>query len=94
MFGRRKGDLAGLIIPNIFPGEGSIREYRLRLDNPELEYKIDGTTKERGKYIQPPERRNILYFPPPMPGEFLTDCSKPVVITEGEFKALAAGAVS
>ena len=89
MFGRRKGDLAGLIIPNIFPGEGSIREYRLRLDNPELEYKIDGTTKERGKYIQPPERRNILYFPPPMRDELLTDSSKPVVITEGEFKALA-----
>jgi predicted P-loop ATPase len=89
MFGRRKGDLGGLLIPNLFPGEGSVREYRLRLDNPELEHRTDGTARERGKYIQPPERRNILYFPPPVPAGMLVDTSKPVLMTEGEFKALA-----
>jgi predicted P-loop ATPase len=91
MFGRKRGDLAGLIIPNAFPGECRVREYRLRLDHPEREYRIDGTTRERSKYIQPPERRNILYFPPAVPPGMLVDTSKPVLMTEGEFKALALG---
>ena len=78
MFGRKGGDLAGIIIPNVFPGEDRVREFRLRLDNPQLEQRIDGTVHERGKYIQPAERRSILYFPPDVPAELLTDTSTPV----------------
>lgn len=89
MFGRKRGDLAGLIIPNILPGEPGPREYRLRLDHPELEYKIDGTTRERAKYLHPPERRNLIYFPAGVQAPLLMCTQTPVVITEGEFKSLA-----
>src|SRR5262245_3532609 len=81
MFGRNRGDLAGLIIPNIFPGEDHRREFRLRLDRPELENRIDGTVRERAKYLQPAERRNILYFPPGMPPDLLSDTTKLLIIT-------------
>jgi predicted P-loop ATPase len=87
MFGRKTGDLAGLIIPNVL--DGKVREYRLRLDKPPLEQRIDGTVRECGKYIQPAQRGNTLYFPPSVPIGLLSDISKPVVFTEGEFKALA-----
>ena len=89
MFGRKRGDLAGLIIPNLWPGEGHVREYRLRLDHPELERSIDGSVRERGKYIGPPQRGNVLYIPPGTPPALLADTQIPVVVTEGEFKALA-----
>jgi predicted P-loop ATPase len=89
MFARKRGDLAGMIIPNCWPGEGRVREYRLRLDNPELEYRIDGSIREARKYIQPPQRGNILYIPPGIPPEILTDTSVIAVIAEGEFKALS-----
>ena len=45
--------------------------------------------KETGKYIQPPERRNLIYFPPDLPASALEDTSLPIIITEGEFKALS-----
>jgi predicted P-loop ATPase len=89
MFGRKQGDLAGLIIPNVFPGESHIREYRLRRDHPDLEYRADGSFREANKYIQPSQRSNLLYFPPGTPAALLADASIPIVVTEGEFKALA-----
>jgi hypothetical protein len=89
MFGRKRGDLAGLIIPNLWPGDDHVREYRLRLDHPELERSLDGTVRERGKYIGPPQRGNVLYIPPGVASVLLTDTRTPVVVTEGEFKALA-----
>lgn len=59
MFGRKRGDLAGFIIGNVAPWDtGYVREYRLRLDSPDLEYRSDGTVREANKYIQPAERRN------------------------------------
>jgi hypothetical protein len=36
MFSRKRGDLAGLIIPNILPGESFVREDRERLETPDL----------------------------------------------------------
>lgn len=90
MFGRKRGDCAGVIIPNVAPwNPDAPREYRLRLDNPELEYHSDGTTTESRKYIQPPGRENILYLPPGLPLTALEDVHLPVIITEGEFKGLA-----
>src|SRR5262249_15627990 len=89
MFGRKRGDLAGIIIPNVFPGDGNVRDYRLRLDRPEIEQRVDGTIKEHAKYIQPPGRRNMLYFPPGMPPELLADADSVLIIVEGEFKTLA-----
>jgi hypothetical protein len=90
MFGRKSGDLAGIIIPNVAPWDGGhVREYRERLDNPDLERKADGSIRETNKYIQPPGRGNLLYFPPGTLPSMLEDTTFSLIITEGEFKALA-----
>jgi predicted P-loop ATPase len=89
MFGRKTGDLAGIIIPYILPSENHPVEYRLRVDTPELEYRTDGSVRETKKYIQPAGRGNRVYFPPRLSIAALADASLPVIITEGEFKALA-----
>lgn len=94
MFARKSGDLAGIIIPYLVPGEGRVVEYRLRVDHPDLEYRADGTLRETRKYIHPPGRPNRLYFPPGLTPEVLADPSTPVIITEGEFKALALRGIS
>jgi predicted P-loop ATPase len=90
MFARRRGDFSGLIIPNVAPwNPDDVREFRLRLDNPELEYHSDGSIRESRKYVQPPGRPNLLYFPPGLTVSALEDTNLPLIITEGEFKALA-----
>ena len=89
MFGRKSGNLAGIILPNIKPGDQHVREYRIRLDKPELEYQIDGSVHETRRYLQPSGRPNLAYFPPRLPIGLLDDPEVPVIITEGEFKALA-----
>ena len=33
----RAGDYAGILIPYLWPGDGSVRDYRLRRDHPDLE---------------------------------------------------------
>ena len=86
--GGRSGEYAGLVFPYLLPGEDRVREYRLRRDKPDIEYD-DGKPKEKAKYLAPPGRGNMLYFPPGTPPETLTDASLPVFITEGEKKGLA-----
>src|SRR5688572_30074282 len=83
------GDYSGLIFPYYLPGSHSPREYRLRRDNPDLEQGSDGRIKQKGKYLSPPGRGNLLYFVPMTVGEWLKDTSLPVCITEGEKKTLA-----
>jgi putative DNA primase/helicase len=85
----KKEDLAGIVFPNIAPGETEPREVRLRRDNPSLEAKADGSTKEHRKYLAPPGKGNYFYFAPGCKKEWLADESLPVVITEGEKKTLA-----
>jgi putative DNA primase/helicase len=77
-------DFAGLLIPNVRPGADYIREYRLRRDHPEME-----NGKAARKYMAPPGRGNLLYFPIGTDPEWLTDPQLPLVITEGEFKTIA-----
>ena len=89
MFGRKSGDCSGIIIPYLLPGENTIVEYRLRVDNPALEQRADGSNRETGKYIQPPGRGNRVYFPAGIALAALADVSLPVIITEGEFKEIA-----
>ena len=84
-----KGDYSGIVFPYIWPGSDSPREYRLRRDHPELEAQADGTTKEKGKYLAPPGRGNMLYFAPDATPEMLAEVLLPVAITEGEKKTLA-----
>lgn len=83
------GDYAGIAIPNILPGETRPREYRVRRDRPDLEEKEGGGFKEKGKYLSPPGRSNLVYFPPCTSPEDLSDQTVPVCLTEGEFKGLA-----
>jgi uncharacterized protein (DUF927 family) len=81
-------DYSGIVFPYFFPEDTNPREYRLRRDNPDLEQKKDGI-KEKGKYLSPPGRGNMIYFPPNCRKDLLEDTSIPIVITEGEKKTLA-----
>jgi len=87
--GRRSGNYAGIIIPYFRPGEAEVREYRLRRDQPDLEYDSAGNCKARQKYLSPPGRSNMLYLVAGTDPLLLRDTSIPIVITEGEFKTLA-----
>ena len=78
------GNFAGLLIPNVLPGSDHIREYRLRRDHPEIE---NGRSKM--KYVAPPGRGNLLYFPVGTDPAWLNNPELPIVLTEGEFKAIA-----
>jgi hypothetical protein len=82
------GDYEGLKIPYFWPGEDYPREYRLRRDNPEMEWK-DGVLKPKNKYLSPPGRGNLLYFARATQPEWLTSADLPLVITEGEKKTLS-----
>ena len=64
--GRKFGsgdDYAGLIIPYVWPGDEYVREYRLRRDHPKVETDPTGRRREQEKYVSPPGRGNMLYFP-------------------------------
>lgn len=89
IIGRKSGNYAGIVIPYFCPGELHVREYRLRRDQPDLEYDAAGNLKPRQKYLNPPGRSNMLYLVPGADPSFLLDTSMPIVITEGEFKTLA-----
>ena len=84
-----KGDYAGIVFPNIWPGETEPREYSLRRDNPEYEVKADGTRKALRKYVNPPGRANLAYIPPGTDSATLKDVAIPVYVTEGPKKAQA-----
>jgi predicted P-loop ATPase len=82
-------DFGGIAIPYIWPGENHVILYRIRRDHPDLEADHLGTMRQGRKYIGPPGRGNALYFPPTMEARWLDDAGMPLVIVEGEFKALA-----
>lgn len=79
----------GVIIPYIWPGEDRPREFRLRRDIPDYEQAPDGSRKEKNKYLTPPGRGNMAYFPPGIDPAWLDDHMIEAVIVEGEKKALA-----
>lgn len=86
---RQTGDYSGILIPYVWPGEGRVRDYRLRRDHPDLEQAADGSIKPRRKYVGPPGRGNMLYFAPQAWPDLLDQSGLPAVIVEGEFKSLA-----
>ena len=89
LVGRRDhASYEGLAIPYFLPGESRIREWRLRRDHPDIEYK-DGKPRERGKYLSPPGRKNMIYFVPGISLDLVKAVATPVIVTEGEFKTLA-----
>lgn len=88
--GKKTGDYAGILIPNILPGHDRAREYRVRRDEPDFAGTTpDGQRKVSGRYMGPPGRPSLVYFPPGVAPELLAQINMPVVITEGELKALA-----
>jgi hypothetical protein len=89
IIGRKAGNYAGIVIPYFHPGLDRVREYRLRRDQPDLEYDSAGNLKPRQKYLSPPGRSNMLYVVPGVGQEPLRDAALPILITEGEFKTLA-----
>lgn len=84
LIGDPRRNCAGLVIPYRLPGEHHVVAHRLRRDHPEIE-----NGKPKAKYLGERGARNRLYFPAGVAPEMLTDVSLPIVITEGEFKALA-----
>jgi P4 family phage/plasmid primase-like protien len=83
------GDYAGLVFPNIWPGETRPRAYVVRRDNPDIEYKKDGSRKEKAKYLSEPGRMNRLHIPLGIRPEWLNDTAIPIVFVEGPKKAIA-----
>jgi putative DNA primase/helicase len=71
-----------LVIPYTGP-DGTNGYARVRPDTPRL------SQKKPVKYESPKGRRNQVYFPPGV-AELLVDVGQAIIITEGEFKALAA----
>src|SRR5947209_7740131 len=82
LIGRRDhGSYEGLAIPYFLPDEVRIREWRLRRDHPDIEYK-DGKPKDWGKYLSPPGRKNMIYFVPGTSQDLVKAVATPVIVTE------------
>ena len=82
-------DCAGILFPYYWPGDPSPINYRVRRDHPDLVQGIDGKIKLERKYLAAPGGANRLYIPPSVTLDQLADASIPIVIVEGEKKALA-----
>jgi hypothetical protein len=82
-------DCAGILIPYYRPGDLLAFNYRLRRDHPDLKYDGQGNAKPDKKYLGPPKAANRLYIPPGVTLDQLADTSIPIVLVEGEKKALA-----
>lgn len=84
-----KRDCSGVLFPYYWPGESGPVAYRLRRDSPDFVVGKDGKPKPERKYLGAPGSTNRLYIPPGVLAEQLADATIPVVIVEGEKKALA-----
>jgi hypothetical protein len=76
-----KSRVAGYMIPYVDTKGGFSGHYRIRV--------LAGSLKAP-KYIAPAKTGNHVYLPPGLPRGWLKDTSVPLVIAEGEKKALAA----
>jgi hypothetical protein len=86
--GQKRRDCAGLLFSSYFPGELRAHTYRIRRDNPDYTEK-NGRGKANAKYLAAPGSANRLYIPPGVTLDQLADVTIPIVIVEGEKKALA-----
>lgn len=90
IIGRRSGR-PGIAIPYRDPESGATVLQRIRIDDAfrPAEVGADGQLKPGQKYDAATGSRNHAYFPPGVTVEMMADSSLPIVLTEGEFKALA-----
>jgi hypothetical protein len=79
----------GVVIPYYMPESPHPCKRRLRRDEADLERTSTGDLKAKGKYLSPPGEPNHLYFAPGTTREMLADTDLPVLLVEGEKKALA-----
>ena len=84
-----KRDCAGILFPYYWPGDPHAVEYRIRRDHPDLVQATDGSIRQERKYLGARGAGNRLYIPPGMSLEQLADAKVPIIIVEGEKKALA-----
>jgi hypothetical protein len=84
-----KRDCAGILIPYYWPGEPGPVIYRVRRDRPDYVFNKDGKPKPDRKYLGAPGTANRLYVPRGITTQQLADVAIPIVIVEGEKKALA-----
>jgi len=92
MLGRKRSAYApwdSVVFPHYDIKNGQLVEYCLKPDNPEMERQSDGSEKPKYKYLFPPGRGGILYYPPNADAEALADISKPLVLTEGKKQLIA-----
>ncbi|HXG82562.1 MAG TPA: DUF3854 domain-containing protein [Pyrinomonadaceae bacterium] len=92
MLGRKRSAYTpwdSIAFPHYDIKTGEIVEFCLKPDDPETETKADGTKEPKYKYLFPPGRGNILYYPPNAEAGLLKDISKPLVITEGKKQLIA-----
>nr|AUN37284.1 putative ATP-binding protein [uncultured bacterium] len=90
--GQKRGggrEFAGIIFPYTNPKTGIVCKRRLRRDQGELIRQADGSTKEEGKYLGFAGEPNRIYYAPAILPAELTNTSIPVLVHEGEKKALA-----
>jgi hypothetical protein len=85
----RDRDCAGIYYPYYWPGEASPFTYRVRRDSPDVRQGSDGKIKLERKYLAPLRDGNHLYIPPGVTVEQLHALTIPIVLVEGEKKALA-----
>ncbi len=92
MLGRRRNAYTpwdSVVFPHYDIKTGDLIEYCLKPDSPETERQPDGSEKPKYKYLFPPGRGNIIYYPPNADSQLLKDSSKPLVITEGKKQLIA-----
>src|SRR5947209_2386823 len=82
-------DYAGILFPYVLPGRQHPHSYRIRRDHPEYEVGTDGQPKQINKYLSASGTQNRLYFTPGTRSEDLADIDLPLIIVEGEKKALS-----
>jgi hypothetical protein len=92
MIGRKRSAYTSwdsVVFPHSEIKTGQITEVCLKPDCPEMKRQSDGSEKPKYKYLYPPGRGNIIYYPPFADAKLLTDISKPIVISEGKKQLIA-----
>lgn len=84
LMAQRSRNCAGQMIPYFWPGESNMPTCRIRRDQPEME-----NGKPKDKYLSAYGDRNRAYIVPGTDPILLSDTKTPIIVTEGEYKAVA-----
>jgi len=91
--GMKKGSVPGICVPYFDPATGANVHNRIRVDDAVREARgtinIKGEREPGPKYMGGAGERNHAYFPRGTTEQDMANPELPVIVTEGEFKALA-----